>query len=256
MNFSIIASGSKGNMTYIETNETKILLDAGISFREATRRIDFTLENIDAILITHEHIDHVKYLFALAKRFNATIYIQKASLDVLVSKEKSDINGLKVKYLESNVRYTIKDLSFLTLRLSHDSVGCLGFLFNHQNRQLGYISDTGFLPIPYVELLKSTDALIIESNHDIEMLHECDRPWSLKERILSVYGHMSNLICGQIINSIVTAKRLQLVILAHVSEDCNTEEVAIDTVMESIEGEHIPNIIVAKQREATKLIEV
>ncbi len=143
-----------------------------------------------------------------------------------------------------------------TLKLSHDTSSCYGFIFAHQKRSLAYITDTGFLPLPYIELLKKVDHLIIESNHDIVMLNESDRTWALKQRILSVRGHMSNYICAQIINTVVQEKRLKTVILAHLSEECNTEELAVDTVLAAIKGDYVPEIKVAKQYEALELIEV
>lgn len=256
MKFCVIASGSKGNMTYVETHQVRILIDAGISFLEAKKRVDVDLNQLDAILITHEHIDHIKYATAIAKKTNAVVYIHQESFRVVRDKQKDFLDGVQVKFIESNAKYVIKDLTFLTLRLSHDSISCLGFIFQNEKRHLGYITDTGFLPIPYIELLKKVDSIIIESNHDIEMLNESERPWVLKNRIFSVRGHMSNYICGQILDSIIQAQRLSQIVLAHISEDCNTEEIAVDTVLSLIEREPIPSIIVAKQYQATALLEV
>lgn len=251
MKFNVLASGSKGNMTIIETENTKVLLDVGISMREAKKRTSEVLNDFDAIIISHEHTDHVRSLITFARQNDAYIYINKESFDVVKKRFKDKVIGLKVKFIEENTRYKIKDLNFLTLSLSHDTHSCFGFIFFDKNTSLGYVTDTGFLPIPYIELLKRVDSLIIESNHDVELLHDSDRPWMLKERIFSVKGHMSNYICGQVLNSISSAGKIKLAVLAHLSEDCNTEELAVDTVLEAIEGEYIPRIIVARQNEAT-----
>ncbi|HHU55835.1 MAG TPA: MBL fold metallo-hydrolase [Acholeplasmataceae bacterium] len=256
MRFNIIASGSKGNMTIIEGNDTRLLLDAGISLREAKRRFDFDHENFDGIIISHEHSDHVQFLITIAKRLKTTIYITKESFEVLLSRYKEKLIGLKFKYIEANTRYKIKNISFLTLRLSHDAASCLGFIFFNETTSFGYITDTGFLPIPYINLLKRVDALVIEANHDVEMLHNSNRPWTLKERIFSVKGHMSNYICGQVLNSILEANKLKLIVLAHLSTECNTEELAVDTILELIKSDYIPKIVVAKQTEATGFLEV
>jgi phosphoribosyl 1,2-cyclic phosphodiesterase len=256
MKFCVLASGSKGNMTYIESSESKILIDAGISYKDAISRTDIDLSNMDAIVITHEHSDHVNFLITVAKKTNACVYIQRDSFDVFAKRNKEKVIGLKVKFLEPNMKYMIKDLHFLTLRLSHDSTSCLGFIFSNGEGSIGYVTDTGFLPIPYIELLKRVDALIIEANHDIEMLHNSKRPWMLKERILSVKGHMSNYICGQVLNSVLETKKLKTIVLAHLSEECNTEELAIDTILKAIDGDYLPKLLVARQGEATGLIEV
>lgn len=256
MKFSVLSSGSKGNMTYIETSQTKILIDAGISFKEANLRGNIDFSSIDAILITHEHHDHVSGLITMARRSRATIYVQEDTYNALKRKFKEKLIGLNVSIIEPNKKYLINDIRILTLRLSHDSVSCLGFILVDDEKSLAYITDTGFLPIPYIELLKNVDALIIEANHDVELLHNSNRPWMLKERIFSVAGHMSNYISGQVINTVLQAQRLKILILAHLSEECNTEELAIDTILASIEGNYFPQMYVARQDGPTPLIEV
>lgn len=256
MKFNVLASGSKGNMTIIETNKTKVLVDVGISMREAKKRSGLELNDIDAIIISHEHTDHVKFLITFAKKNDAHIYIHRDSFEVVKRRFKEKIIGLKVKFIEENTKYIIKDLNFLTLKLSHDAASCLGFIFFDNNQSLGYVTDTGFLPIPYIELLKKVDCLIIEANHDVEMLHNSNRPWMLKERIFSVKGHMSNFICGQVLNQVIEAKKLKLAVLAHLSDECNDEEIAIDTIMEAIKIDYLPKIMVAKQNKPTGFLEV
>ncbi|HEY8445343.1 MAG TPA: MBL fold metallo-hydrolase [Bacilli bacterium] len=256
MRFNILASGSKGNMTIIETEDTKVLLDAGISLQEAKKRNDYDYENLDAIIISHEHSDHIRFLISIAKKLKVTIYINKESFNNLLLRYKDQMIGMKVIFIEANTKYQIKNLSFLTLRLSHDAASCLGFIFFNQKVSIGYVTDTGFLPLPYIEILKKVDCLVIEANHDVEMLHNSNRPWPLKERILSIKGHMSNYICGQVLNKVLEAKKLKLIILAHLSTECNTEELAVDTILELIETVDLPKIIVAKQDQATGFIEV
>ena len=107
-----------------------------------------------------------------------------------------------------------------------------------------------------IDLLKKVDSLIIESNHDVEMLMNSNRPWYLKNRILSIKGHMSNKICGEVLNQVIEANNLKKIILAHLSEECNTEELAVDTVLENINSENIPEMYVAKQWVALPLLEV
>lgn len=258
MKFNVISSGSKGNLTYIETEQIKCLIDAGISVKEIRLRSNIDVENIQAIFVTHDHIDHVCHLIRIARESNAVIYIEKSTFEAFAQKKDnaSQMEGLKFVFVEANKKYRVGDLTVYTLMLSHDTSSCLGYVFSDGRESLAYITDTGFLPIPYLEVLRKVDALIIEANHDIELLNKSSRPWYLKERILSVKGHMSNVICGQIVNTVLSAKKLKVLVLAHLSEECNTEELAVDTVLGLIEGEYLPKIAVARQYEATGLMGV
>lgn len=256
MRFQVLSSGSKGNLTYIETDNTNILLDAGISKKEIVERSDIELSKIDAIFITHEHVDHVKYLEQLARFTGAPIYISELSFKKLYPKYIKTLDGLKVKFIEANKQIKINDLTVLSLNLQHDSDCCYGYIFVSNGKSLAYCTDTGFIPLPYIDILKKVDGLIIEANHDVEMLMNSARPWYLKNRILSIHGHMSNQICGEILNKIISAKKVKVVVLAHLSEECNTEELAMDTVIENIDSTYLPEFFIAKQHSALQIIEV
>lgn len=256
MQFQVISSGSKGNMTYIKTEEANILIDAGISIKEVKNRTNIDLSNIDAIFITHEHIDHVKYIESIARLSDAVIYVNENSFKKIAQKYIKDLNGLKVKFLEPNNRIKVKDVKISSLNLQHDSECCYGYIFVSNEKALAYCTDTGYIPLPYIELLKKVDSLIIESNHDVEMLLHSERPWYLKNRILSIKGHMSNKICGEVLNKILEDGKVTQVVLAHLSEECNTEELAVDTVLENIETLNIPEIYVAKQWVSLAMLEV
>lgn len=258
MRFCTIGSGSKGNMTYIETKEVKVLLDAGISLRDATKRteadeIDYT--HIDAVIITHEHSDHVKFLPTILKQTGATLYINQLSFDNLDQSIKEKISNIKIQFLEANKRYRICDLEFLTLKLSHDSANIFGYIFISEDKRLAYITDTGFFPIQYINLLKNIDALIIESNHDVTMLLESTRTWSLKERILSPQGHMSNYICQQILVNVLN-ERHRIVVLAHISQECNSVEIIENEVISEVKKVYQGDIFIATQNQALKLYQL
>lgn len=255
MQFQVLASGSKGNLTYIKTEQANILIDAGISVKEINIRSNIDLKQIDAIFITHEHIDHVRYIEYLSRYTNAVIYVNELSFNKM-HKYFKDLSNLKVKYINANQTVKIKDLKVLSLNLQHDSEACYGYIFVNNDKSLAYCTDTGYIPLPYIELLKKVNGIIIESNHDVEMLMESNRPWYLKNRILSVKGHMSNKICGEVLNKLLKEEVLKVVVLAHLSEECNNEEIAMDTVLENIEVENLPQFYVAKQWEALPLIEV
>lgn len=256
MNFQVISSGSKGNLTMINTNEQTILIDAGISLKDLQSRVNFEINKVDAIFITHEHIDHIKYIESIARNFDATIYMNEDSFNKVKFKYFKDLNGLKFKFIKPNEQIKLNSLKILPINLQHDVECCYGYIIVEDNKAMAYCTDTGFIPLPYIEMLKKVDSIIIEANHDIEMLLHSNRPWHLKNRILSVKGHMSNKICGEIVNKILEGNRLKTIVLAHLSEECNTEELAVDTVLENLTYENIPEIYVAKQKEALPIIEV
>ena len=256
MKYQVIASGSKGNLVYIEAANTKVLIDAGISFKQANARFDFDYKNIDAIFITHEHSDHIGHLAMYLKKTKATLYVNELTFKEIVHKHGFDYKDYNIKFIEANKKYKVKDLIFMPMILSHDVSNCFGFIFIYKKASLAYITDTGFIKTPYIALLKNVRHLIIEANHDIQMLNDSNRPRELKNRILSINGHMSNITCGEVLNKILEAKNLEVVTLAHLSEECNTPEIAVDTILEKIDGDYLPKIRVAKQHEAIDLVEI
>lgn len=258
MRFCTIGSGSKGNMTYIETKKTKLLLDAGISLRDARTRtasdnLDFT--GIDAVVITHEHIDHTKFLASVMKATHATLYINRLSFDRLDQTTRSKLDSVPIVFMEANRKYTVGDLEILTMKLLHDSANIFGFVFMENDRRLAYITDTGFFPIQYIDILKNVDAIIIESNHDVTMLMESNRSWYLKERILSAQGHMSNYICQQVLVNVLS-DRQKVVVLAHISLECNTAEIIDHEVVQVLKRTYHGDIMLASQFEAMRLYEI
>lgn len=256
MKYQVLASGSKGNLIYIEAGGAKVLIDAGISFKQAKLRSSINIEDIDAILVTHEHADHIAHLAMFLKKTKATLYVNKESFSEIMARHGNIYSNYDVKFIEGNKKYKIKDLVFMPLILSHDVSNCFGYVFVYKKASLAYIADTGFIKTPYIKLLQNVKHLIIEANHDIQMLNESDRPRELKNRILSIYGHMSNVTCGEVLNKVLETKKLECVVFAHLSEECNTPEVAVDTILEKIEGDYLPKMVVAKQHEALPIIEV
>ncbi len=255
MKFCVLASGSKGNMTYVETGNTRLLIDVGITFTNAQLRIpDVDLKNVTDILITHDHIDHCKNLVTILKRTNATLYLAKETYQALINK-KYQINGFKVKFIQSDGRYKIGDLDVLTLELSHDCDMTFGFVFIDGDKQLGYVADTGFFPKRYKSLIGKLDALVIESNHNIEMLINSNRDQRLIKRILSVKGHLSNQSCYELLKDEVNEHN-KYIVLAHVSEDCNCDECLYEEVINKLKLIYQGEILIARQHEALKMIEL
>ena len=234
MTVSVLSSGSKGNTTFIQTNNTKILIDAGNTSKyilEKLNEINVDPTTIDAILITHTHIDHVKGLPVLLKKINPCVYITQKMLKELEYLENySIINTDKIK---------IKDLDIDVIKTSHDT------------------EDSGYINQKYFNILSNRNVYIMESNHDIEMLNNSKYPFALRQRILSDKGHLSNYDSAKYISKFIGSKT-KYVLLAHLSEENNTEELALETLDKRLKKEKIAidNIIIAKQNQATDLINI
>ena len=252
MTVSVLSSGSKGNTTFIQTNNTKILIDAGNTSKyilEKLNEINVDPTTIDAILITHTHIDHVKGLPVLLKKINPCVYITQKMLKELEYLENySIINTDKIK---------IKDLDIDVIKTSHDTEDSVGYIVNNDDKSIVYITDTGYINQKYFNILSNRNVYIMESNHDIEMLNNSKYPFALRKRILSDKGHLSNYDSAKYISKFIGSKT-KYVLLAHLSEENNTKELALETLDKRLKKEKIAidNIIIAKQNQATDLINI
>ena len=252
MTVSVLSSGSKGNTTFIQTNNTKILIDAGNTSKyilEKLNKINVDPTTIDAILITHTHIDHIKGLPVLLKKINPCVYITQKMLKELEYLENySIINTDKIK---------IKDLDIDVIKTSHDAEDSVGYIVNNDDKSIVYITDTGYINQKYFNILSNRNVYIMESNHDIEMLNNSKYPFALRQRILSDKGHLSNYDSAKYISKFIGSKT-KYVLLAHLSEENNTEELTLETLDKRLKKEKkaIDNIIIAKQNQATDLITI
>ena len=250
MKIVVLGSGSKGNCVYIETKESKILIDAGLTYAETYHRLLFkniNLENLDAVFITHEHTDHINGLVNIVKYTKADIYINKESFLNFKPVMLKALENAKISFIKPNVKYKINDLVIVPITMSHDTANCYGFLLKTASASYAHITDTGVIDSKYFNLLKSIDTILIESNHDEQMLHESSRPYFLKQRILSTKGHLSNKTCVNYLKEIVNEKTKR-VILAHLSEECNTEDLALQEVLSEFQ-EPTFKLLCAKQKE-------
>lgn len=250
MKLSVLSSGSKGNTTYIETEETKILIDAGNSSKyiiDSLDELNVDIKDIDAVLITHVHSDHIKGLEVLSKKIKCPVYITKKMypyLDYLTN----------YIFIEDN-KITIKDIEIDVIKTSHDTEDSVAYIVNNKNKSIVYITDTGYINSKYFDILSNRSIYIFESNHDIEMLNNGRYPFHLRQRILSDKGHLSNYDSAKYLSKFI-GKDTKEIILAHLSEENNTEELALKTLKDRLLKEEIPfnNIIIAKQNKKTELI--
>lgn len=248
MQICVLSSGSKGNCTYLEINNHKFLIDIGNNFLYVSKKlkeINIDIESIEGIFITHGHKDHVAGLKTTIKKINPKIYLTK--------KIKYDISEEINNYELINNEIKLDNIIISTISLSHDVTECVGYVFEFNNQDLVYITDTGYINEKYNKILSNRNVYIIESNHDIDLLLNSSKPYFLKARILGDEGHISNEDCGFYLNKFI-GDRTKNIILAHLSEENNDKNLALNTVINKINYKN--NIIAAQQNERTEVIEV
>lgn len=230
--FCSLASGSSGNCQYIETDRIKLLIDAGLSGRKienSLKSIGISPEDINGILVTHEHKDHIKGVGILSRRYNLPIYANESTWKAMAN-DIGEISINNIKIFKTEEEFELKDLAILPFKTSHDSIEPVGFCFYYKNVKLSLVTDTGYVSEDIKNKIYNSDLLVIESNHDIEMLKMGRYPWFLKKRILGDTGHLSNDLAGEVISEVFSGKR-QKVLLAHLSKENNFPELAYQTVV-------------------------
>lgn len=231
-------SGSKGNCTHIECDGTEILIDAGVSnlaLCGALERIGTSIDNISAILITHEHSDHVKGLDPILKNYNIPVFINMESA-IKIAKSTTAANFIdNVKIRNPGESITLGKLCIDIYKTPHDAVGSVCFhMLDTYGSTLGYATDIGYVTRGIANALIGCETVVFESNHDIEMLKNGSYPAFLKKRILSQSGHLSNDDCSRFIPHLVE-NGASKIWLAHLSESNNTPELALSTSLASLE---------------------
>ncbi len=256
----ILASGSKANATYLEINGSKVLIDCGLSYRQIVQRLNERGKNLDgleAVFITHEHMDHVAGLRVLAKNHNLKIILSKGTYDNLDKRFYGDILPEMFVITSDLQQLDFGNYSVLPFNTYHDASEPLGYKFIEQEKTLVYLTDTGYFPIKSLKELKNSDCYIIEANHEVELLLESARPWMLKKRILDDQGHLSNEDSASLVINLL-GERTKQIILAHLSLECNYEEIALKTYEKVFYNEGIDilsyKIITAKQNHSTEEI--
>ncbi len=253
MKITVLASGSGGNVTFIETEKTKLLLDCGITHRQIVQRLkerDQNLDGLNGILVTHEHGDHIKGVDVTMKKTTAKTYLTEDTFNGLYFKTKDNLNHNQIELITPYEKFKINDIEVLPISVSHDAKDAVGYILYHNGKKVVYLTDVGYLPNRDHELLQNAEFYIFESNYDVTLLFTSNRPFYLKQRIDSVKGHMSNTDSAYNMTQLVGDKTKQI-ILAHRSRECNTPELAIETYAEVFKeyGLNIEdyNIIVASQ---------
>lgn len=243
---SVLASGSRGNSTLIVTKTEKVLVDIGTSslyVEKNLKALDISPFEITSIFITHTHIDHVGGLKVFCKKYNPTVYLTKEMHDQL--RDKVTIENYC--YIEASV--TVGDLNVKVIKTSHDSEDSNGYVFESYKKTVVYITDTGYINKKHYPLLENKNMYIVESNHDLQMLMDTNRPHYLKIRIMGDKGHLSNDDASMYLSEFVGVDTTNI-ILAHLSEEANCPVLARETLLNKLKKreKQVDNIVVAEQK--------
>jgi len=233
---TILGSGSSGNCAYVETDEVRVLVDAGFSGRQIRRRlasIGRAPENLTAILLTHEHTDHISGLVGLADKLRIPVYCNRATKE-----EIERLLGVRAEFrlFTTGGSFEVGDITVEAFTIPHDAQDPVGYLLRTPAANLGFATDLGHVTRLVAERIRVAHALVLEANHDIKMLQDCPRrPWSLKQRILGRHGHLSNEAAADCAADIMTAN-LRHLYLGHLSRECNKPELARRVVQQRLDS--------------------
>jgi len=239
---TILGSGSAGNCAYLETDQVRLLIDAGLSARQIRQRMATLArapETLTGILITHEHSDHIAGLTGLAAQLDVPIYCNRLTKQAIEAQLKLQI---KAQIFATGASFEAGDVTVETFSIPHDAYDPVGFLIRTTAGNIGFLTDLGHATKLVVERIRPANVLLLESNHDVKMLQDDPRrPWSLKQRILSRHGHLSNESAADVAEQILSSA-LRRLYLGHLSRDCNRPELALQAVagrLERLGGTHV-----------------
>ncbi|WP_409200451.1 MBL fold metallo-hydrolase [Methanobrevibacter sp. DSM 116169] len=233
LKLSVLASGSSGNITYIESDETSILIDAGLSKKRTEillKKINKNLNDIEAIFVSHEHIDHIRGVGVINRCYDTSIYGNKDTLYCDKFKKATGIiNQDSLKIIESGESIILDDLKITAFSTSHDSINSQFYMIEHENKKLICLTDIGHVDPDLISLIKSADVYLIESNYNVDLLLNGNRPEFNKRRILSKVGHLSNEDCGSVLSNCID-ETTHTIVLCHLSNDHNNKSIALKSV--------------------------
>jgi phosphoribosyl 1,2-cyclic phosphodiesterase len=252
----VLASGSSGNAALLATAHTRILLDAGLSMKELGRRLALIGEDfdrLDAILITHEHSDHVSGLPVLArsKKVRAPIYLTRLTAPAIDWGECEP----RLEPFQAGASFSIGDIEVNSFSVPHDALDPVGFCFEAHGVRIGVVTDLGYIPASVKYHLRRTDLLLLEANHDLDMLKVGPYPWSVKQRVMSRVGHLSNLVMSEYLTEDFDGDGTHL-ILGHLSEQNNHPEIARMFAAQALEGRGLrTQLTIAGQHSPSKVFQ-
>ena len=233
MRFCSIASGSSGNCIYVGSDVTHLLVDVGISGKkteEGLNSLGIRPDELDGILVTHEHADHINGLGVISRKYGIPIYATRGTIEAIRNTSNiGNIDDSLFNEVRSDTKFVLKDITVNPMRISHDAAEPVGYRFSYGRKRLAICTDLGVYNDYTVECLRGMDALLIEANHDVNMLTCGPYPYPLKQRILGDRGHLSNEASGRLLCEILHDK-LQTIVLGHLSKENNLPELAYEAV--------------------------
>lgn len=261
LKFRSLYSGSTGNSLYVESDNTKILIDSGVSMKKLTSALtsnDVDVSDIDAILVTHEHSDHVQSLGMISSKYNIPVYANRKTWDAM-PKQKDKISELNQKFFVSYEKFEIGDLVIDPFSIPHDAADPCGFNITNNDDKISIATDIGHMTNDIVNKLDGSSFVLLESNYDPEILKSGKYPYYLKTRILGPNGHLPNEMAGKTIAYLLKGS-LKQVMLGHLSKENNFPELAYQTVVEKLMQSYFDadsiRISVASRVEPSKIITV
>ena len=233
--FTILGSGSGGNCAYLESDDTRILIDAGFSFRQIRQRLESigrTPETLTGILITHEHLDHVQGLMTMLAKVSVPVYCNRLTKEAIEFQSGKKLNG---NIFQTGATFDVGSVTVESFSIPHDAQDPVNFLLRTPSGNIGFLTDLGHVTKLVLERVRCANVLLLEANHDIKLLQDCPhRPWSLKQRILSRHGHLSNDAAADATQELISAD-LRRLYLGHLSRECNRPELAMAVVQRKLE---------------------
>lgn len=261
LKFASLYSGSSGNCLFVETENTKILIDAGVSLKKIEKGlevININAKDLDGVIVTHEHIDHIQSIGNLSKKFDIPVFANQKTFDAM-PKQTEKLSTKNQKKFNIDEKFMIGDIEILPFSIPHDAADPCGFTFFYDNRKISIATDIGHMTGDIIKHIDGSEFLLLEANYDTEVLKYTKYPFKLKERIAGPNGHLSNKIAGQTINYLINSG-LKKAMLGHLSKESNFPELAYQTVIDEIvaNGTNIDNfgLTVANRNEPGKLIHI
>ena len=237
LNFCSLYSGSSGNSLFVETENTRILIDAGMSCKkieEALHSIGVDPSSINAILVTHEHSDHVKGISTISKKFDIPVFATKETFDAMPTQTEK-LSEKNINFFKPSEKFSIDDLEILPFSIPHDAANPCGFnIIKDKKHQISIATDIGHMTKSIINHLEGSEFILLESNYDTEVLKCCSYPFKLKTRIAGDTGHLSNTMAGKTISYLSKNSNLNTAMLGHLSKESNFPELAYQTVIDEL----------------------
>ena len=261
LNFCSLYSGSSGNCSFVETENTKLIIDSGVSLKKVTEgceSLDISLYNIDGILVTHEHSDHIQSLGNLSKKYNIPVYATSETYDAMPNQTEK-ISDENKKSININEKFNIGDIEILPFSIPHDAANPCGYTLFADNKKISIATDIGHINSNIIKHIDGSEFILLESNYDPEVLKCTKYPFKLKSRIAGPTGHLSNQVAGETISYLIKSG-LKNAVLGHLSKESNFPALAYQTVVEELISSGVNfsnfNLSVANRNSPSTLIHI